>query len=90
MDALSRLLHHAPVPRNPRGRAARDLGVLGGDRLAAPIAQHRPHVVLHGHAHAGTRGGDRRRARYNVSAPVIGRDFCVLELSSGATSAAGR
>jgi Icc-related predicted phosphoesterase len=78
-------------PRNPRGRAARDLGVLGGDRLAAPIAQHRPHVVLHGHAHAGTFEeaiGDV--PVYNVSAPVIGRDFCVLELSSGATSAAGR
>ena len=28
--------------------------MLGSERLAAPIAEHRPHIVLHGHAHAGT------------------------------------
>jgi len=27
--------------------------MLGTDRLAAPIREHEPDLVLHGHAHAG-------------------------------------
>jgi hypothetical protein len=60
---------------------------LGTDRLAAPIAEHGPDLVLHGHAHAGA--SLERSARspvYNVSVPVIVRDFWLfgLDISSRA------
>lgn len=49
---------------------------LGTDRLAAPIAEHEPDLVLHGHAHAGTfKGAIGSVPVYNVSVPVIERDF---------------
>ena len=84
------LLHYAPVTATLVGEPREIWAFLGSDRLAAPIAEHRPHVVLHGHAHAGTFGGAIGDVPvYNVSAPVIGRDFCVFELSgAGATTAA--
>ena len=56
--------------RRPRSRASRReiWMMLGSERLAAPIAEHRPHIVLHGHAHAGTFAGrDRRGARSTTS-----------------------
>lgn len=84
------LLHYAPVAATLAGEPREIWAFLGSDRLAAPIAEHRPHVVLHGHAHAGTFAGAVADVPvYNVSAPVIGRDFCVFELSgAGATTAA--
>lgn len=84
------LLHYAPVEATLEGEPREIWSFLGSDRLAAPIAEHRPHVVLHGHAHAGTfEGAIADVPVYNVSAPVIGRDFCVFELSgAGATTAA--
>ena len=84
------LLHYAPVEATLEGEPREIWAMLGSDRLAAPIAEHRPHIVLHGHAHAGTFAGAIGDVPvYNVSAPVIGRDFCVFELSgAGAASAA--
>lgn len=84
------LLHYAPVEATLEGEPREIWALLGSDRLAAPIAEHRPHIVLHGHAHAGSFAGAIGDVPvYNVSAPVIGRDFCVFELSGvGATSAA--
>ncbi|MBW3652407.1 MAG: metallophosphoesterase [Actinobacteria bacterium] len=86
------LLHYAPVEATLVGEPREIWAFLGSDRLAAPIAEHRPHVVLHGHAHAGSfEGAIGDIPVYNVSAPVIGRDFCVFELSrAGATTAALR
>lgn len=84
------LLHYAPVDATLEGEPREIWAFLGSERLAAPIAEHRPHVVLHGHAHAGSfEGAIDGVPVYNVSAPVIGRDFCVFELSgAGATTAA--
>ncbi len=84
------LLHYAPVAATLEGEPREIWAMLGSDRLAAPIAEHRPHIVLHGHAHAGSFAGAVGDVPvYNVSAPVIGRDFCVFELSgAGAASAA--
>ncbi len=84
------LLHYAPTTATLVGEPREIWAFLGSDRLAAPIHAHRPHVVLHGHAHAGTFAGAIGAVPvYNVSAPVIGRDFCVFELSgAGATTAA--
>ena len=84
------LLHYAPVEATLEGEPREIWAMLGSDRLAAPIAEHCPHIVLHGHAHAGSFAGAIGAVPvYNVSAPVIGRDFCVFELSgAGAASAA--
>ena len=58
--------------------------MLGSERLAAPIAEHEPDLVLHGHAHAGTFEGRIGQVPvYNVAVQVIGRDFWIFELSSG-------
>jgi Icc-related predicted phosphoesterase len=54
---------------------------LGCDRLAVPIAEYRPDMVLHGHAHAGSfEGAIGPVPVYNVAVHVTGRDFYVFEL----------
>ena len=76
------LLHYAPTTETLEGEPTGIWTMLGTDRLAAPIAEHAPDLVLHGHAHAGTfegRIGDV--PVYNVSVPVMRRDFWVFELS---------
>ena len=76
------LLHYAPVPETLVGEPPGIWTMLGCDRLAAPIAEHEPDLVLHGHAHAGTfQGAIGAVPVYNVSVPVMGRDFWVFELS---------
>lgn len=81
------LLHYAPTVETIRGERRDIWAFLGTDRLAAPILEHDPHLVLHGHAHAGTFAGRIGEVPvHNVSVPVLGRDFCVLELA-GATAA---
>jgi len=53
----------------------------GSDRLGGPIAEHEPDLVLHGHAHGGTFEGRIGPVPvYNVSVPVIERDFWLFEL----------
>ena len=81
------LLHYAPVVDTLRGERRDIWAFLGSDRLAAPIVEHDPHLVLHGHAHGGAFAGRIGEVPvYNVSVPVTGRDFCVFELA-GATAA---
>jgi uncharacterized protein len=61
---------------------------LGSDRLAAPILEHRPDLVLHGHAHAGRLQAELDGVPvYNVSVPVMGQDFWLFELSGAAQAA---
>jgi Icc-related predicted phosphoesterase len=82
------LLHYAPVAETLEGEPREIWTFLGSDRLAAPILEHRPDLVLHGHAHAGRLQADIDGVPvYNVSVPVMGRDFWLFELS-GATQAA--
>ena len=77
------LLHYAPTSETLQGEPAGIWTYLGSDRLAAPIREHAPDLVLHGHAHAGTFEGRIGDAPvYNVSVPVMGRDFWVFELST--------
>jgi uncharacterized protein len=76
------LLHYAPVAATLVGEPEGIWTMLGSDRLAGPIAEHEPDLVLHGHAHAGTfQGAIGPVPVYNVSVPVMGRDFWVFELS---------
>jgi Icc-related predicted phosphoesterase len=75
------LLHYAPTEATIIGEAAGIWAFLGTDRLAAPIAEHEPDLVLHGHAHSGTFCGQIGEVPvYNVSVPVIGRAFWLFEL----------
>jgi Icc-related predicted phosphoesterase len=75
------LLHYAPCEATIVGEPEGIWAFLGTDRLAAPIAEHEPNMVLHGHAHAGTfEGAIGDVPVYNVSVPVMGRDFWLFEL----------
>jgi Icc-related predicted phosphoesterase len=76
------LLHYAPCTDTLVGEPEPIWTFLGTDRLAPPIIDHEPDLVLHGHAHAGTFEGRVGNVRvFNVSVPVIGRDFYEVELS---------
>jgi Icc-related predicted phosphoesterase len=75
------LLHYAPTSDTLHGEPEGIWTYLGSDRLAAPIAEYRPDVVLHGHSHAGSfEGAIGTVPVYNVAVHVTGRDFYVFEL----------
>jgi Icc-related predicted phosphoesterase len=84
------LLHYAPVSDTLQGERPELWPLLGTDRLAAPIAEHAPDVVLHGHAHVGSfRGAVGPVPVYNVALPVLGRDFWEFELTGDRTHTRG-
>jgi Icc-related predicted phosphoesterase len=75
------LLHYAPTSDTLHGEPEGIWTYLGCDRLATPIAEYRPDVVLHGHAHAGSfEGAIGTVPVYNVAVHVTGRDFYVFDL----------
>jgi uncharacterized protein len=77
------LLHYSPVEATLVGEPERLWLVLGADRLAGPIRDHRPHLVVHGHAHNGSFEGDVDGVPvYNVAVHVMGREFWVFELDA--------
>jgi Icc-related predicted phosphoesterase len=77
------LLHYAPTSDTLHGEPEGIWTYLGCDRLATPIAEYRPDVVLHGHAHAGSfEGAIGTTPVYNVAVHVTGRDFYVFELGA--------
>jgi uncharacterized protein len=77
------LLHYAPTSETLGGEPVEIWTFLGSDRLAAPILEHRPDLVLHGHAHEGAFQATLDGVPvHNVSVPVMGRDFWVFELTS--------
>jgi Icc-related predicted phosphoesterase len=76
------LLHYSPTTQTLEGERRDIWTFLGTDRLAGPILEHNPNVVLHGHAHAGTFEGRVGEVPvYNVSVPVMGEDFWVFEMT---------
>jgi uncharacterized protein len=75
------LLHYAPIEQTLEGEPREIFVFLGSDRLAAPILEHGPDLVLHGHAHAGSPDGAIGETPvHNVSQPVLGTDFRYFEL----------
>lgn len=75
------LLHYAPTITTLEGEPRGILAFLGSDRLARPIAEYAPDLVIHGHGHAGTfEGYIGSIPVFNVSLPVMGHDFWVFEL----------
>lgn len=78
------LLHYSPVEATLDGEPREILPFMGSDRLAAPILEHGPDLVLHGHAHDGSPEGRIGQVPvYNVSLPMMGRDFWTVELDTG-------
>jgi Icc-related predicted phosphoesterase len=77
------LLHYSPVEATLVGEPERLWLVLGADRLAGPIRDHRPDLVVHGHAHHGSFEGEIDGVPvYNVAVHVMGREFWVFELAA--------
>jgi Icc-related predicted phosphoesterase len=83
------LLHYSPTVTTLEGEPRGIWPFLGTDRLAGPIAEHRPDVVLHGHTHAGRfEGAIGDIPVFNVAVPVLGRDFFIFELDGTSVKAA--
>jgi Icc-related predicted phosphoesterase len=75
------LLHYSPVVDTLEGEPLGIQTFLGSARLAVPIAEYQPDLVLHGHAHAGSfEGRVGETPVYNVAVHVTGRDFWVFDL----------
>jgi Icc-related predicted phosphoesterase len=76
------LMHYSPSASTIAGEAPGIWAFLGSERLAAPLLEHRPHLVIHGHAHAGRFEGELAPGvpLYNVSAPLLPHGFHVFEL----------
>ena len=73
------LMHYAPTTETLEGERREIWTFLGTDRLAPPILEHNPDMVLHGHAHAGTFEGRLGEVPvYNVCVPVHGRGLLGL------------
>jgi Icc-related predicted phosphoesterase len=74
------LLHYSPTLTTLEGERPEIAAFLGCDRLAHPIADHCPDLVLHGHAHAGRfEGAIGSVPVFNVALPMK-REFWVFEL----------
>jgi uncharacterized protein len=75
------LLHYSPAEETLAGEPREIFTFLGSDRLAAPILEHGPDLVLHGHAHAGApQGRIGETPVLNVSQPVLGEPFWRTEI----------
>jgi Icc-related predicted phosphoesterase len=77
------LLHYAPIEATLEGEPREIFVFLGSERLAVPIREHSPDLVLHGHAHEGSAEGRIGATPvHNVSQPVLGCDFWTAELDA--------
>lgn len=81
------ILHYSPTTETLEGERPEIWSFLGTDRLAAPLIEHDPDLVVHGHAHCGTFAGQVGEVGvFNVSVPVIGRDWWLFELDATAAA----
>jgi Icc-related predicted phosphoesterase len=79
------LLHYSPIADTLEGEPRGIWAVLGNERLAVPLAAHRPDLVLHGHAHKGRFEGSLDSIPvFNVAVHVMGQDFWTFELEPSA------
>jgi len=78
------LLHYAPTSTTIEGERETIWAFLGSERLAAPIVEHEPDVVFHGHGHGGTFAGAIGRIPvFNVGAAAPVKDFWLFEFEPG-------
>jgi Icc-related predicted phosphoesterase len=74
------LLHYSPTTTTLEGERQTIWAFLGSDRMARPIAAHRPDAVFHGHGHAGTFSGSIDGVPvFNVGVAVPVRDFWLFD-----------
>jgi Icc-related predicted phosphoesterase len=79
------LLHYAPIEETVQDEPLGIRTYLGSSRLAIPIAEYPPDLVLHGHAHRGRFEGRIGEVPvYNVAVHVTGRDFWIFDLEVAA------
>jgi uncharacterized protein len=75
------VLHYAPTVETLVGEPEGIWTFLGSDRLAAPILEHEPDLVVHGHAHAGTFEGRIAEVPvHNVSMFVMDEPYALFDL----------
>lgn len=75
------LMHYSPTADTLVGEPEGLWPMLGSARFEAPIRDHRPDLVLHGHAHSGSFAGKIGSVPvHNVSIHVIQRDFWIFEV----------
>jgi Icc-related predicted phosphoesterase len=83
------VMHYSPTVETIAGEPPEIHAFLGSDRLAAPLLEHQPDLVVHGHAHAGQFSGRIGELEvFNVSVEVTGRDFWLFELTPATAVAA--
>ena len=74
------LLHYSPTTTTLEGERQTIWAFLGSDRMARPIATHRPDAVFHGHGHGGTFSGSIDGVPvFNVGVAVPVRDFWLFD-----------
>lgn len=74
-------MHYSPVAETLAGEPEGIYTMLGSSRLAGPVREHEPDLVVHGHAHAGSFAAKIGNVPvHNVSVPVMGQDFWIFEL----------
>jgi uncharacterized protein len=79
-DLRLALLHYSPTTTTLEGERQTIWAFLGSDRMARPIAAHRPDAVFHGHGHAGTFSGSIDGVPvFNVGVAVPVRDFWLFD-----------
>ncbi len=84
------LLHYSPTVETLVGERPHLWPVLGSDRLAAPIHEHQPDLVVHAHAHEGSPRGQLGEVPvYNVSAQVLERPLTLIDLPERPRQTAG-
>ena len=82
------VMHYAPIEATLAGEPREIFAFLGCDRLAGPILEHEPDLVVHGHAHSGTFEGSAGNVPvFNASVEVTGRPYWVFEVTPATTSA---
>jgi Icc-related predicted phosphoesterase len=83
------LLHYAPVAETLSGEPREIYAFLGSYLLAEAVDRVGADLVLHGHAHRGSRDGTTPGGVpvRNVAAPVIGRAYEVFHFGAEAASA---
>jgi len=71
------LLHYSPIQATVEGEPPEIFAFLGSSRLAEPLSRYPVNAVFHGHAHHGAFEGRTMGdiPVYNVSIPVLRRDF---------------
>ncbi|HEV3407786.1 MAG TPA: metallophosphoesterase [Gaiellaceae bacterium] len=85
------LLHYAPTTTTLEGEPRVIWAFLGSDRLAGPIEEHCPDLVLHGHGHSGTFEGFIGTVPvFNVAVSVMGRDFWFFDVDGSERGQMGR